>query len=102
MDDRRKTVAAITLIIIFVSLLVLVGLVLVTRKKSLVSPVPEEGAIRIIFVSPTATSPAKQDLASPETPTLKPKATATPKPTSGTTATPTPTKISSPSATPKS
>lgn len=95
MDDRRKTVAAITLIIVFVSLLVLVGLILVTRKKSLVSPVPEEGAIRIIFVSPTATPTPEADLTTTgtPTPTLKPKTTSTPKPTS--------TKSASPSATPK-
>lgn len=93
MDDRRKTVAAITLIVAFISFIVLIGGILLARKKPVVSPVPEEGAIRIIFVSPTTTPPAKQDLAPPETPTPKPKATATPKPT--------PTKAASPSATPK-
>ncbi len=88
MDDRRKTVAAITLIVVFTFLVVLIAGIVLTRKKSIVSPVPEEGAIRIIFVSPT-TTPLPSTAVTPS-PTTKPKATATPRPT----------KSASPSATP--
>lgn len=53
MDDRRKTIAALTIIIGFVVIIVvLVGLVLSSRN--VVSPVPEESAIRVIFISPTS------------------------------------------------
>lgn len=92
MDDRRKTVAAISLIVFaFLSLAVLAAFSIL-RKTSVVSPIPEEGAIRIIFVSPTAT-PTPSPLATP-TPLPKPKATATPKPTP----TPTPPKAATSSA----
>lgn len=52
MDDRRKTIAALTIIVSFVVLVVIILGLLVTRSK-VISPVPEEGAIRVIFVSPT-------------------------------------------------
>lgn len=96
MDDRRKTIAAITLIVIVILFVFLVVGVLLTRKMPVVSPVPEEGAIRIIFVSPTLT-PTPSAAVTP-TPTPKPKATATPKPTPKDTATPTPTKAATSSA----
>lgn len=80
MDDKRRTLAAVTLIIGFFVLVVVVVGVLVTSKK-IVSPVPEDSGIKIIFVTPTP--PAKQDLASPGTPSatvqVTPKATSTPK-----------------------
>ncbi|MEK7543279.1 MAG: hypothetical protein AAB557_00260 [Patescibacteria group bacterium] len=97
MDDQKKTIAAITLIVVFVCFVALLVGFLVSRKKSIVSPVPEEGAIRIIFVSPTVTPPPASLPSTSPTSTPKP----TPKPTIKSTATPTPTKIASPSATPK-
>lgn len=52
MEDRTKTVAAITILIGFVVLiLVVVGIVL--SGKKVVSPVPPEGSIKIIFITPT-------------------------------------------------
>lgn len=70
MDDRRRTLAAITIIIGFFVLVAVVVGVLVSGKK-IVSPVPEESAIRIIFVTPTPT-PAPLPSLTP-TPTAKPK-----------------------------
>jgi len=53
MDDKRKTLAAITVIIGFLVIVAVVVGVLVSGKK-IVSPVPEEtDAIKIIFVSPS-------------------------------------------------
>lgn len=52
MDDRRRTLAAITVIIgILVIVSIVVG-ILMSGKKVL-SPVPEDSAIKIIFISPT-------------------------------------------------
>jgi len=53
MDDRRKTIAALTIIVGFIVLLVVVVGVVVSSRK-VVSPVPDEGAIRVIFISPTS------------------------------------------------
>ncbi len=52
MDDRRRTLAAITVIIGLLVLVSIVVGVLVSGKKIL-SPVPEDNAIKIIFVSPS-------------------------------------------------
>lgn len=52
MDDRTKTIAATGIIIAFFLLIIIVIAVLLTGKKVL-SPVPEEGAIKIIFITPT-------------------------------------------------
>lgn len=52
MDDRRKTLAAITILVGFFLIIAMIVGVLVSGKKIL-SPVPDEGAIRIIFVTPT-------------------------------------------------
>ena len=52
MDDRRKTVAALTIIVgVIVFIVVIIGIVVSGRK--VISPVPDEGAIRVIFISPT-------------------------------------------------
>lgn len=91
MDDRRKTAAAITLILIVLALIVFGIIAIAMRKKAVVSPIPEEGAIKIIFVTLTPTPPLSPSFT--PTPTVKPKVTATPKST--------PTKAASPSATPK-
>lgn len=73
MDDRRRTLAAITLIVGFLVLVAVIVGVLVSGRKVL-SPVPEdEGAIKIIFITPTPTqSPLSV------TPTVKPKASPSP------------------------
>jgi len=52
MDDRKRTLAAITVIIGILVLISIVVGVLVSGKKVL-SPVPEDNAIKIIFVSPS-------------------------------------------------
>ena len=52
MDDRKRTLAAITVIIGFLVLVAIVVGVIVNSKQ-VISPVPEDDAIKIIFVSPT-------------------------------------------------
>ncbi|MBI5619979.1 hypothetical protein HY950_03390 [Candidatus Gottesmanbacteria bacterium] len=52
MDDRRRTLAAVTLLFgFFILIAIVVGVLLSARKT--VSPVPEDNAIKIIFISPT-------------------------------------------------
>lgn len=54
--DRRRTLAAITLIVGFLVLVAVIVGVLVSGKKIL-SPVPEDSsAIKIIFITPTPAS----------------------------------------------
>ncbi|MEK7065434.1 MAG: hypothetical protein AAB961_00435 [Patescibacteria group bacterium] len=97
MDDRRKTIAAITIIIgVGALILIVIGVLLAGNKT--VSPVPDEGAIKIIFVSPTpvviASPSASLTPTKAVTPTKKPspKPTVTqkPSPASSASATPTP------------
>lgn len=57
MDDRTKTVAATGILIAIVIFIVLVIGIIITAKRT-VSPVPEEGAIKIIFVSPSPLIPS--------------------------------------------
>lgn len=52
MDDRRRTLAAVTVIIGFLVLVIVVIGIIVSGKKIL-SPVPEDDAIKIIFITPT-------------------------------------------------
>ncbi len=53
MDDRRRTLAAITLIVGFLIFVAVIVGVLVSGRRVL-SPVPEDdSAIKIIFVTPT-------------------------------------------------
>jgi ABC-type sugar transport system permease subunit len=52
MDDRRRTLAALTIIIGFLVLVAFIVGVLLNSKK-VISPVPEDNAIKIIFISPT-------------------------------------------------
>lgn len=97
MDDRRKTIAAITIIIgVFALILIVIGVLLAGNKT--VSPVPDEGAIKIIFVSPTpvvlatpsaSLTPTKA-VTPTKKPTLKPTVTQKPSPVSSPSATPTP------------
>lgn len=63
MDDRTKTVAATGIIIGILLLVIIVISILLTGKK-VTSPVPEEGAIKIIFLTPTS-PPAGGSLATP-------------------------------------
>lgn len=86
MDDRRKTIAALTIIIgVIVLVVVIVGVFL--SRKQIVSPVPDEGAIRVIFISPTTIPVATVEptLAVTSKPTVKPTAKPTTKPTSAAT-----------------
>jgi hypothetical protein len=54
MDDRMRTLAASTVIIGFLMVVAIIaGLMLSGRK--VISPVPEDSAIKIIFISPTET-----------------------------------------------
>ena len=71
MDDRTKTLAAITVIVGVLLFVALVVGVMVSGSKVL-SPVPDDNAIRIIFVSP---SPLPTISPTPLTsPTATPKA----------------------------
>lgn len=69
MDDRRKTLTAIAIIIGFFVLVIVVAVAIISGKK-IVSPVPEDNAIKIIFISPTQT-PTPSSLPS-ETPSVSP------------------------------
>lgn len=55
MEDRRRTLAAITVIIgLLVIVAVIVGIIV--SGRNIVSPVPEDdSAIKIIFLTPTPT-----------------------------------------------
>lgn len=54
MDERRKTLAAITVLVgLIVFVIVVIGAVMSSRQ--VLSPVPSQDTIRIIFVSPTPT-----------------------------------------------
>jgi len=52
MDERKRTLAAITVLMGFLVLVAIIVGVIVNSKK-VISPVPEDDAIKIIFVSPT-------------------------------------------------
>jgi hypothetical protein len=69
MDDRTKTIAATGIIISFFLFVVIIVVVMLTGKKVL-SPVPEEGAIKIIFLTPTQGAPVAS-LSATLTPTSK-------------------------------
>ncbi|MBI5614191.1 hypothetical protein HY947_04670 [Candidatus Gottesmanbacteria bacterium] len=51
-EDRSRTLAAVTVIIGAILIVVLVVGIVLTRN-TLVSPVPESNAIKIIFLTPT-------------------------------------------------
>lgn len=91
MEDKQKTLAAITIIVGVVVLIIVIIGAFVSGKK-IVSPVPEEGAIKIIFITPTPTVIPTPATTSSPTPTKK----VTPKPTIKPTATPTSTKSATP------
>jgi len=70
MEERTKTIAAITILVGIVVLIVIVIGIMLSGKK-VISPVPAEGSIKIIFISPT------------QIPTVAASASATPKTPSG-------------------
>ena len=52
MDDHRRTLATLTVLsAVFVLAIVVVGMILSSRR--VLSPVPEDNAIKIIFATPT-------------------------------------------------
>ncbi|MEK7592029.1 MAG: hypothetical protein AAB508_01395 [Patescibacteria group bacterium] len=63
-EDRSRTLAAVTVIIGGILLVVLVVGIILTRN-TLVSPVPESNAIKIIFLTPTPSGPSLVPLVSP-------------------------------------
>ena len=52
MEERKKTVAAVAIIIVILVFFV-IGVTVFLSGKKVISPVPDEGAIKIIFVTPT-------------------------------------------------
>ena len=52
MDDRRRKLAAIVLVVGFLLIVAIIVGVINSARKTL-SPVPEEPAIRVIFLTPT-------------------------------------------------
>jgi len=57
MDERRRSLAVLTVLIaLFILVIVVVGMIISSRR--VLSPVPEDNAIKIIFVTPTVTPPA--------------------------------------------
>lgn len=101
MDDRRKTIAALTMIVgVIVLVVVIVGVFL--SRKQIVSPVPDEGAIRVIFISPTTIPVAtlEPSPAATSKPTAKPTTKPTVKPTAKPTSAATPSATVKPSPTP--
>ena len=71
MDDRKRTLAAVTILIgCFLLFILVIGALISARR--VVSPVPEDSEIKIIFVSPT-----------PLPPTATPSVAPTVKPTPG-------------------
>lgn len=52
MEERTKTIAAVAILIGIAALILIIIGVVVTGKK-VVSPVPAEGTIKIIFITPT-------------------------------------------------
>lgn len=70
MDDRRKTLTAIAIIIGFFLLVIAVVGTVISRKQ-IISPVPEDNAIKIIFITP---APSRI----PVSPSVSPNPTAMP------------------------
>jgi hypothetical protein len=70
MDDRTRTVAATSIIIGFFLIVIIIVSLILTSKKVL-SPVPEEGGIKIIFLTPTPASMASPSSTLSVTPSPK-------------------------------
>lgn len=66
MEERTKTIAAIAILIGIAALVLIIIGIVITGKK-VVSPIPTEGAIKIIFISPTIeTTPTATVTATPK------------------------------------
>jgi len=70
MDDRTKTVAA-SGIIVSIFFLIIITIAIVLTGKKVLSPVPEEGAIKIIFLTPSPTMTASPSATISVTPASK-------------------------------
>lgn len=68
MEERTKTIAAISILIGVAALILIIVGVVITGKK-VVSPIPAEGAIKIIFITPapSTTVPTATLSATPKT-----------------------------------
>ena len=55
MEERTKTIAAVTILVGFVVLVIVVIGIIVSGRK-VISPVPAESSIKIIFISPSRAS----------------------------------------------
>ncbi len=53
MEERTKTIAAIAILIGFAAIILIIIGIVVTGKK-VVSPIPTDSAIKIIFITPTS------------------------------------------------
>jgi hypothetical protein len=51
MPDVRKIIGGAIIILVIVG----ITIVIVAKQRRIISPVPEEGAIKIIYISPTPT-----------------------------------------------
>ena len=69
MEERTKTIAAISILIGVAALILIIIGVVVTGKK-VVSPIPSEGAIKIIFITPTS-EPIRVATSSPTTKSVR-------------------------------
>jgi hypothetical protein len=54
MDGRNRSLAGVTLIFVFFIVVIIVAGAIMNAKR-VISPVPEDNAIKIIFISPTPT-----------------------------------------------
>lgn len=71
MEDRTKTKVAIGIIIFTLVIAIGGGVILFTKKKT-ISPIPEDTAITIMFVTPTAMPIASPSATVTIKPTVKP------------------------------
>ena len=62
MNDRQKTVAAVAIILGFIFIVVIIVGAIVS-KKNVVSPIPDDAAIKITFVTPSPTAEASPSAA---------------------------------------
>jgi len=68
MEERTKTIAAVTILVSIAVLIVIVIGIMLSSKK-VISPVPAEGSIKIIFISPTPIpGPPATSSSTPKTP----------------------------------
>lgn len=56
MEDRKKTITAVAILLLFLFLVLVLVASLFFRRKT-VSPIPDDAAIEIIFISPTLVPP---------------------------------------------